>query len=65
MTEFTFFLNDDDTDRLWALKQEAGESTLTGNEYAAKILSWALQKLHPEQVQYDETGKIIPRKTGA
>lgn len=62
MTEFTFFLNDNDTARLWSLKQESGENALTGNEYAAQLLSWALRQLHPEQVQYDETGNIIPRK---
>lgn len=64
MTEFTFYLSDQDADRLWALKQEAGETSLSGNEYAAQLLSWALRQLHPEQVQYDEAGRIIPRKKG-
>ena len=62
MTEFNFYLNDSDVDRLWALKEEAGEKNLTGNEYAAQLLSQALRQLHPEPVRYDEeTGKIIPR----
>ena len=39
MTEFTFYLSDSDTDRLWALKEESGEHSLTGNEYAARILT--------------------------
>lgn len=64
MTEFTFYLSDDDTARLWALKEEARERNLTGNEYAAQLLAHALRQLHPEPVRYDENGEIIPRKRG-
>lgn len=64
MTEFTFYLNDGDTARLWTLKEEAGERNLTGNEYAAQLLAQALHQLHPEPVRYDESGEIIPRKRG-
>lgn len=64
MTEFTFYLSDDDTARLWALKEEAGERNLTGNEYAAQLLAQALRQLHPEPVRYNENGEIIPRKRG-
>ena len=64
MTEFTFYLSDSDTDRLWALKEESGEHSLTGNEYAARILTQALRKLHPEPVRYNDNGEIVPRKRG-
>ena len=64
MTEFTFYLSDDDTARLWALKEEARERNLTGNEYAAQLLAQALRQLYPEAVRYNENGEIIPRKRG-
>lgn len=64
MTEFTFYLSDSDTDRLWALKEESGEHSLTGNEYAAQLLAQALRQLYPEPVRYNENGEIIPRKRG-
>ena len=63
MTEFNFYLSADDTDRLFALKAEAGADDLTGNEYARQLLERELHRLHPETVKYDdETGDIIPRK---
>ena len=64
MTEFTFYLSDDDTARLWALKEEARERNLTGNEYAAQLLAQALRQRYPEPVRYNENGEIIPRKRG-
>ena len=49
MTEFNFYLSNDDTERLFALKDEAGEREL--------------HRLHPERVRYDdETGERVPRK---
>lgn len=66
MTEFNFYLSSDDTERLFALKDEAGKSDLTGNEYARKLLERELHRLHPERVRYDdETGERVPRKRGA
>ena len=60
--EFNFYLSDDDTDRLFSLKAEAGKDDLTGNEYARELLERELHRLHPETVQYDDGGDIIPRK---
>ncbi|UWI19423.1 MAG: hypothetical protein [Bacteriophage sp.] len=66
MTEFGFYLSTEDTERLFALKEEAGATHLTGNEYARQLLEATLYRLHPEQVRYDdETGERIPRKRGA
>ena len=63
MTEFRFYLSTEDTERLFALKEEAGESHLTGNVFARQLLEVTLYRLHPEQVLYDdETGERIPRK---
>lgn len=62
MTEFNFYLSAEDTERLWALKEEAGETQLTGSEYARQLLETVLHRLHPEKVQFDdETGERIPR----
>lgn len=63
MTDFNFYLSNDDTDRLFALKDEAGKSHLTGNEYARELLERELHRLHPERVRYnEETGERVPRK---
>ncbi len=35
-TKFEFYLSDEDTDRLFAVKDDKGLSALTGNEYAKK-----------------------------
>ncbi len=59
-TKFEFYLSDEDTERLFALKDDKGLHTLTGNEYAKKILEYELHRLHPKQVKYDDdTGKRI------
>lgn len=63
MIEFSFYLSADDTDRLFALKAEAGADNLTGNEYARQLLESELRRLYPGRVEYDdETGERIPRK---
>lgn len=47
MTEFNFYLMDDDTERLFALKAAQGADDLTGNEFAKQLLSETLRRLHP------------------
>ena len=42
MTEFRFYLSTEDTERLFALKEEAGETDLTDNEYARQLLEATL-----------------------
>ena len=57
-----FYLDEEDVDRLFALKEEEGKYELTGNEYAKELLQNVLYKMHPETVQYDEeTGERIRR----
>lgn len=60
--EFNFNLSREDTDRLFSLKAEAGADDLTGNDYARLLLEKELHRLHPEKVQFDDGGEIIPRK---
>lgn len=63
MAQFEFWLSSEDTDRVFALKAEAGRLNLTGNEYARELLEKTLHQLHPETVKFDEdTGDIILRK---
>ena len=62
MAEFNFYLSYEDTERVFALKAEAGEDDLTGNEYARKLLERELHRLHPERVERDDNGDIVKRK---
>ena len=45
MTEFTFYLSDADTERLFAIKELQGLGDLTGNEFARKLLEEELYRL--------------------
>ena len=57
---FEFYLSDDDTERLFAIKEDKGKDGLTGNEFAKEIISKELYRLHPNRVKYnDETGERI------
>lgn len=49
-----FYLSDKDVDRLWAVKEDKGKNTLTGNEFARELLEGVLHQLHPLTVRYDE-----------
>ena len=63
MAEFSFYLSREDTDRVFALKAEAGEDNMTANEYAQYLLERELHRLYPQTVQYDEDGIVPRRKT--
>ena len=60
--KFEFFLSDEDTERLFAIKAESGKETWTGNEFARSILEKELHRRHPGIVRYDEDGKRIKDK---
>jgi hypothetical protein len=65
MTQFEFRLSDEDTSRIFALKEEAGKDDLTANDYARELLIKTIHRLYPEPVKYDEnTGERIRRKKG-
>ena len=42
--KFEFFLSDEDTERLFAIKAESGKETWTGNEFARSILEKELHR---------------------
>ena len=61
--KFEFYLSSDDTERLFALKEENKKDNMTGNEYAKELLESILHRMHPERVMFDdETGERIKRK---
>lgn len=57
MVRFEFWLSSEDTDRLFAVKQEEGFHDLTGNEFAKELLKRELHRLHPKMVELDEYGE--------
>lgn len=59
MVKFEFYLNDEDTDRVFALKKAAGKDNLTGNEYARELLEGVLHRMHPKRPEFDEMGDEI------
>lgn len=62
-TKFEFYLSDDDTERLFAIKEDKGKDDLTGNEYAKELLMRELHRLHPSRVKYDDdTGERVNGK---
>jgi hypothetical protein len=58
-TKFEFYLSEEDTERLFAVKEQEGKSELTGNEYAKELLAGILNRKHPSIVEYDENGERI------
>lgn len=59
MVEFSFYLSEDDTDRLFAIKELQGKNDLTGNEFVRMLLEDELYRLFPADVKRDEQGCII------
>ena len=56
MAQFNFWLSNEDTDRLFAIKNTQGKHDMTGNEFARYLLEKELHRLHPETVVFDESG---------
>lgn len=61
MVEFSFYLSREDTDRIFALKDDDE----TGNDYAKRLLIRELHRLHPATVEYDENGIIKKERAHA
>ena len=49
-----FYLSDNDVDRLFAIKEDQGKKSLSGNEFARELVETSLHRLHPLKVRYDE-----------
>jgi hypothetical protein len=58
--KFEFYMSDDDTERLFAVKEDKGKDELTGNDFAKELLEGLLYQMHPSRVRYDDdTGERI------
>lgn len=58
--KFEFYLSEEDTDRLFSIKEDYGEDNLSGNDFAKIMLEKEIHRLHPHCVKYDEiTGERI------
>ena len=63
--KFELYMSDDDTDKIFELKKEAGEhySDYTANNFAEVLLHRIINREYPEKIQYnEETGEVIPRR---
>lgn len=49
-----FYLSDNDVDRLFAIKEDQGKNSLSGNEFARELVETSLHRQHPLKVRYDE-----------
>ena len=59
MTEFNFYLSDNDTERLFAIKKLQGRDDMTGNDFARDLLESALYRLFPAVPEVDENGNVL------
>lgn len=59
MAQFQFWLSNEDTDRVFAIKRQQGKDNMTGNEFAKELLEMELHRLHPRTVKFDENGDEI------
>jgi hypothetical protein len=59
MTEFSFSLSREDTDRLFIIKDSQGKDGMTANEFAQELLERELHRLFPPAPRYDEDGELL------
>lgn len=59
MTEFRFYLSEEDAARLFAVKKLQGKDGLTGNEFARQLLELELYHLFPAVPELDERGRLV------
>ena len=58
MREFTIYLSEDDTNRLYAIMDLQGRHELSGNQFATELLENALFGLFPAVPDFDDAGEI-------
>jgi hypothetical protein len=56
MVEFNFYLDDDDFDRLDAIKQLQGRDKVKFDDFARDLLEKELRRLYPDKPQFDDDG---------
>ena len=61
MKEITFYITEEDLDRLFAIKELQGKHRLTGNDFARELLENELKRLFPQKPKYNEDGELENR----
>mgnify|MGYP007001720026 CR=1 FL=1 len=56
--ELTFSLSNDDSERLFAVKDLQGLTDCTANDFAARIVSNYLRSVFPTVPKYDDLGQL-------
>ena len=59
MTEFTFYLTPEATERLYAVKELQGEREASGNDFAQMLLERELYRLFPAVPKYSDNGTLL------
>lgn len=59
MTDFTFCLTEEDTDRLYTIKLLQGERELSGNDFAKKLIERELYRMFPARPRYSDSGELL------
>lgn len=59
MRELSFYISDEDMDRLFLIKDIQGKHNLTGNEFARELLEHELYRLFPATPRYNEEGELL------
>lgn len=55
MVKYEFWLLDEDSDRLFEIKnKQQHKNDMTGNDFAKELLERELYRLHPQTVKQDE-----------
>lgn len=58
MTEFSFYLSEEDTERVFAVKDLQGYKSMTANEFARQLLEQELYRLFPATPTFDDNGNL-------
>lgn len=58
MTEFSFYLSEEDTERVFAIKDLQGKQRMTANEFARELLELELYRLFPAIPTFDDNGNL-------
>lgn len=63
MVKFELYMSEEDTEKIFALKEEAGEryDDYTANDYAELLLHKIVNQQFPGKVPHDENGDRVAR----
>lgn len=59
MVKFEFYLSEDDTDKLFEIKEAEGKDNLSANEFARELLERDLYRLHKTKIKEKQSIRNI------